>query len=117
MKTEFLKSALLGTLVISTIAFGSFKANAAGFNQNAAHDGKVMSPIKFHDIVEKTLPNQVASNFGKPDEIIMMKNATGDVAGVMWVYRDAVLKAHGMMDASFMIINGQMKYVTLSDAV
>ncbi|MES2546746.1 MAG: hypothetical protein V4575_03500 [Pseudomonadota bacterium] len=117
MKRELTKSILLGGLVLSTIAFGSFKANAAGFNQNAAHDGKVMSPIKFHDIVEKTLPNQVANNFGKPDEIIMMKNATGDVAGVMWVYRDAVLKSHGMMDASFMIINGQMKYVTLSDAV
>lgn len=117
MRQELLKSLLLGGLVLATITFGSFKANAAGFNQNAAHDGKVMSPIKFHDMVEKTLPNQVASNFGKPDEIIMMKNAAGEVAGVMWVYRDAVLKQHGMMDASFMLINGQMKYVTLSDAV
>ena len=117
MKRELTKSILLGGLVIATIAFGSFKANAAGFNQSATHDGKVMSSIKFHDIVENTEPNQVANNFGKPDDIIMMKNANGDVAGVMWVYHDAVLKTHGMMDASFMIINGQMRYVTLSDAV
>ena len=117
MRTEFLKSALLGGLVISTLAFGSFKANAAGFNQNAAHDGKVMSAIKFHDILENTQPNQVATNFGKPDEIILMKNAAGDVAGAVWVYRDVILKQHGLTDASFVLINGQMQYVTLSDAV
>ncbi|MES2500188.1 MAG: hypothetical protein V4570_06615 [Pseudomonadota bacterium] len=117
MKRELTKSVLLGGLVLASIAFGSFKANAAGFNQNTAHDGKVMSSIKFHDIVEQTRPNQVATNFGKPDEILMMKNAAGDVAGVIWVYREAVLKAHGTMDASFMLVNGQMKYVTLSDTV
>ncbi len=117
MKLQILKSALLGSLVLGSLAFGSFKANAAGFNQNSAHDGKVMSPIKFNDLVEKTLPNQVASNFGKPDEIVTIKNANGDVAGVVWVYRDAVLKYRGMQDASFVLVNGQMKYVSLSDAV
>lgn len=116
MKSALTKSILLGALVLTSLAFCSFKANAAGFNQNAAHDGKVMSQIKFQDVLENTLPNQLASNFGKPDEIVMMKNAAGDVAGVIWVYRDAVLKARGMLDASFVLIDGQMKYVTLSDA-
>lgn len=116
MKRALTKSIFLGALVLTTLAFGSFKANASGFNQNAAHDGKVMSSIKFQDVLENTSPNQLASNFGKPDEIVMMKNAAGDVAGVIWVYRDAVLKARGMMDASFVLINGQMRYVTLSDA-
>jgi len=117
MKSILTKSILLGSLVLTSFAFGSFSANAAGFNQNAANDGKVMSSIKFQDVLDNTSPNQLASNFGKPDEIVMMKNAAGDVAGVIWVYRDAVLKARGMMDASFVLINGQMRYVTLSDAV
>ena len=114
---ELVKSIFLGSLVLTTLAFGSFKANASGFNQNEANDGKVMSAIKFQDILDKTSPNQLASNFGKPDEIVTMKNAAGDVAGVMWVYHDAVLKTHGLMDARFVLVNGQMKYVTLSDGV
>ena len=114
---ELVKSILLGSLVLTSLALGSFKASASGFNQNAANDGKVMSAIKFQDILDKTSPNQLASNFGKPDEIVTMKNASGDVAGVMWVYHDAVLKTHGLMDARFVLVNGQMKYVTLSDGV
>lgn len=116
MQNVLTKRVLLGGLVLTGLAFGSFTANAEGFNQNAAKDGKVMSQIKFQDVLENTSPNQLASNFGKPDEIVMMKNTAGDVAGVIWVYRDAVLKARGMMDANFVLINGQMKYVTLSDA-
>lgn len=116
MMKELAKSILLGSLVLSGVAFGSFEAHASGFNQNAAHDGKVMSAIKFQDILNKTSPNQLATNFGKPDEIVTMKNASGDVEGVMWVYHDAVLKTHGLMDARFVLVNGQMKYVTLSDA-
>jgi len=114
---EFLKSLLLGSLVLTSVAFGSFEANASGFNQNAAHDGKVMSEIKFQDILQRTSPSHLASNFGKPDEIVMMKNAAGDIAGVIWVYHDAVLKTHGMMDARFVLVDGQMRYVTLSDSV
>ena len=79
------KKYFLGGLVLTSIAFGSFKANTADFHQNAAHDGKVVSPIKLHDILEKTQPNQVARNFGKPNEIMMMKNTMGEVTGVMWV--------------------------------
>lgn len=116
MNSVLTKSILLGALVLASLAFGSFKAEAAGFNQNAARDGKVMSQIKFQDVLENTSPHQLASNFGKPDEIVMMKNAAGDVAGVIWVYRNAVLKTRGMLDASFVLINGQMRYVTLSDA-
>ncbi|WP_020166495.1 MULTISPECIES: hypothetical protein [Methylotenera] len=117
MKRELVKSVLLGGLVLTSLALGSFKANASGFNQNAANDGKVMSEIKFQDILQHTSPNQLASNFGKPDEIVMMKNSAGDIAGVIWVYHDAVLKTHGMMDARFVLVDGHMKYVTLTDAV
>lgn len=116
MKADLVKSVLLGSLVVTSLVFGSFKANAAGFNQNAANDGKVMSGIKFQDVLQQTSPSQLAKNFGKPDEIVMMKNSAGDIAGVIWVYHDAVLKNHGMMDARFVLVDGQMKYVTLTDA-
>lgn len=116
-----MKSVLLSKLVVSSLVASSLvlsaQSQASGFNKNAADDGKVMSSIKFYDMVERTQPNQVATNFGKPDEIVTMKNAAGDVAGVVWIYHDAVLKYHGMMDASFVLVNGQMKYVTLTDAV
>ncbi|MES2182415.1 MAG: hypothetical protein V4493_09995 [Pseudomonadota bacterium] len=117
MKRALLGKLIISSLVASSLIVGTISANASGFNKNSANDGKVMSSIKFYDMVERTQPNQVATNFGKPDEIITMKNASGDVAGVVWVYHDAVLKYHGMMDANFVLVNGQMKYVTLSDAV
>lgn len=112
-----MKNILLSGLVASSLALGTLNAGASGFNDSGLNDGKVISSIKFFDIVEKTQPNQVASNFGKPDEIVVMKNKSGAVAGVVWVYRDAVLKQHGMMDARFTLVNGQMKYVSLSDSV
>jgi hypothetical protein len=31
-------------------------------------------------------------------------------------YPDAALKAHGILDANFMIIKGQMQYVTFTDS-
>jgi hypothetical protein len=112
-----LKSALLSSLVAGSLVLGAFDVNASGFNDSGADDGKVMSSIKFFDIVEHTKPNQVATNFGKPDEIIVMKKPSGAVAGVVWVYHDAVLKQHGMMDAKFILVNGEMKYVSLSDSI
>ena len=69
-KQQFIKSAILGGLVVGTLTFGSFKANAVELNQNVAQDGKVMLPIKFGDGLEKTSPNQVANICDKPDEII-----------------------------------------------
>ena len=60
-KKQILKSALLGSLVIGTLAFGSFKANAAGFNQKVAHDGITISPIKFDDVIHKISSNQIPS--------------------------------------------------------
>lgn len=112
-----MKSALLSSLVAGSLVLSAFDVNASGFNDSGADDGKVMSSIKFFDIVENTKPNQVATNFGKPDEIIVMKKTSGAVAGVVWVYHDAVLKYHGMMDARFVLVSGEMKYVSLSDSV
>jgi hypothetical protein len=60
--------------------------------------------------------HQVANNLGKPDNIVMMKNAPGDVDVGMWGYPDAALKVHGILDANFMIIKGQMQYVTFTDS-
>lgn len=114
-----MKSVLLSTVVASSLVLGSFNAHADGFNNSGAtdgKDGKVMSQVRFYDTVEKTKPNEVAAHFGKPDEVIVMKKPSGSPAGVVWVYRDAVLKTHGMMDASFVLVDGEMKYVSLSDS-
>ena len=66
---------------------------------------------------EKTKPNQVATNFGSPAEMITLKSAAGEANGVVWVYHNAVLTQKSLRDARFVLINGEMKYVTLSSAV
>lgn len=76
-----------------------------------------MSSSQFYDLVKQTKPNQVAINFGKPDEMLMLKNNTGNAAAVVWVYHNAVFAQKSLHDARFVLINGQMKYVTLSAAV
>lgn len=55
MKKELTKSILLGSLVLTSIAFGSFKANAADFNQDIAHNSNLISPGKFPHIPESFL--------------------------------------------------------------
>ena len=54
MKKELTKSAILGGLVLGTLIFGAFKANAADLNQNAVRNGKEISPIKLQDVLETT---------------------------------------------------------------
>ena len=68
-KQQFIKSAILGSLVIGTLIFGSFKANATEFNQNIAQVGKVMLAIEYYNGLEEELPNQVAYILGRSDEI------------------------------------------------
>lgn len=58
----------------------------------------------------------MATNFGKPDEMITLKSATGEAKGVVWVYHKVVVTQKSLRDARFVLINGEMKYVTLSDA-
>lgn len=58
---ELLKSILLGSLVFTSLAFGSFKANATDLNQNAANDDKVISAIKFQNILDQKSSNQLSA--------------------------------------------------------
>jgi hypothetical protein len=108
---------VFGTFMVASLGFSAMHGHAAGFNKNNnINDGKVYSSIKFYDLVEHTKPSEVAKNFGTPDEVLILKAPEGEMAGVVWIYRDAVLKQHGMQDARFVLINGELKYVTLSDA-
>lgn len=107
---------VFGVFMVASLGLSAMHGHAAGFNKNGQADGKVYSPVKFYDVVEHTKPNEVAKNFGAPDEVLILKAPKGEMAGVVWIYRDAVLKQHGMQDARFVLINGEMKYVTLSDA-
>ncbi len=116
MKLELLKSAFLGSLVLGSLAVGSLKANADGINNKVASHKNIMSATQFNALVKLTKPNQVATNFGNPDEMITLKNAAGQAEGVVWVYRNAVLTQKNLHDARFVLINGKMKYVTLSGA-
>jgi hypothetical protein len=121
VKLELLKSAFLGSLVLGSLAAGSLAANANSASKTTlSHFGLnhfgVMSSTEFYELVKQTKPNQVATNFGNPDEMITLKNAAGQAEGVVWVYHKAVLAQKSLHDARFVLINGEMKYVTLSGA-
>lgn len=119
IKMQLAKSILLGTLVIGSVAYGSFDAHASASlkpssGQNQTDNTLAMSSQQFYDILEKTEPNQVASHFGLPNKMIAMRNAAGIITGEMWIYHNAVNTQHTTMDANFMLVNGKFKYVTLS---
>ncbi len=116
MKLELLKSALLGSLVIGSLVAVTLNASADSTSTNISSPIKAMSPTQFYNLLKQTKPNQVATNFGNPDEMITLKSATGEAKGVVWVYHNAVLGQKSLHDARFVLINGEMKYVTLSDA-
>lgn len=117
MKIELLKSVFLGSLVLSALTVGTLNVNADAFNKNIHHHNKVMSSTEFYDLVKYTKPDQVATNFGKPDEMLTLKNASGEAEGVIWVYHKAVLAEKNIHDARFVLVDGEMKYVTLTSAV
>ncbi len=110
MQLNLTKKFLIVGLVIASIG-----ANAAGFKKSATYTGMVITPEKFYEIVENTKGGQVAINFGTPDSINTMREPSGAVSGVVWVYHNAVAKQDKKMDANFMIVNGELKYVTLSN--
>ncbi|MBC7755948.1 MAG: hypothetical protein H7Z20_04740 [Bdellovibrio sp.] len=116
MKSELIKSAVLGGLVIGSLVALTQNASADAANTANSSAIKVMSPTQFYDLVKQTKPNQVASNFGKPDEMITLKSAAGEAKGVVWVYHNVVVAQKSLRDARFVLINGEMKYVTLSGA-
>ena len=116
LKLELLKSVFLGSLVIASLSVGALNANTNNVNKMNVVKHKTMSSTQFYDLLKQTKPNQVATNFGNPDEMITLKSAAGEAAGIVWVYHNAVLDQKNLHDARFVLINGEMKYVTLSDS-
>ena len=116
MKLELLKSAFLGGLVMVSLIAATLNTSADAANTGQSSAIKTMSPTQFYELVKQTQPNQVATNFGKPDEMITLKSANGDAKGIVWVYHKIVVAQKTLRDARFVLINGEMKYVTLSGA-
>jgi len=116
ISSKIVESVVLVSLLAGLLAFGNFKANAAGFNSKAPNHGNVLSTGKFYNQLEKTKPANIAKTFGMPDEIRALKSMEGDTIGVVWVYRDAVAEEQNTMDANFVLVKGNFKYVTLSKA-
>ncbi len=116
MNQKFIKNIFINSLLVAGLVAVGTQANAAGFNKDKDNNGKMMSSTEFYQVLSKTASDKVAVNFGFPDDIQTLKNSAGETQGVVWVYRDAVKKADHVQDARFVLINGEMKYVTLSNA-
>jgi hypothetical protein len=116
MKQQLTSSILLGGLLLGGMAYNPAEARPARSGQPSASNTKSMSSEKFYETLGKTKPNQVATNFGIPDNIVSIRNAAGAVTGVMWVYHGAVTKGEAKMNANFMIVDGEFIYVSLSEA-
>lgn len=116
MDQKFIQSAVLGSIMVGVLAFSNFNANANGFNKNINNNGKSLSSNQFYDILNKTEKEDVAKTFGKPDSITTLRNDDGELAGVIWTYENAVSKKDQKLDANFVYVAGQFKYVTLSNS-
>ncbi len=113
MNQKFIQSAVLSGLMFGVIAFGNFSANAKDVDNN---NDKVVSTNEFYKILDETKPNEVAKIFGRPDKIATLNDAEGDQAGVVWTYEKVVSKKNKILDASFVFVAGEFKYVTLSNS-
>lgn len=116
MNQKFIQSAVLGSLMFGVLVFGQFDANATGFNKNVNNNGKVVSANQFYDMLDHTSSQEVAVTFGFPDTIATLKDADGSQAGVVWTYKNAVSKDSKELDANFVFVAGEFKYVTLSNS-
>lgn len=116
MNQKFIQSAVLGSLMFGVLVFGQFNANATGFNKNVNNNGKVVSANQFYDMLDHTNASEVAVKFGMPDTITTLNDAKGDLAGVVWTYKNAVTKDSKELDANFVFVAGEFKYVTLSNS-
>lgn len=116
MNQKFIQSTVLGSIMVAAFVFSNFSANANGFNKNINNNGKSISTNQFYDILNKTEKEDVAKTFGKPDSISTLRNDSGELAGVIWTYQDAVSKKEVKFDANFVYVAGQFKYVTLSNS-
>jgi hypothetical protein len=51
-----------------------------------------------------------------PDSISTLNDAKGDIAGVVWTYKNAVTKDSKELNANLVFVAGEFKYVTLSNS-
>ena len=116
MNQKFIQNVFLGGLLFSLLAFGNFYVNAANYDKKNNSNGNVFSSNQFYGMLNKTKPNEIALTFGAPDKITTLKDLTGKQTGVVWTYQNAVSQKSLILDANFMLVKGEFKYVTLSKA-
>ncbi len=114
MNQKFIQSVVLSSLLVGSLTFANFNAIAAGFNKKVSSHGDIMTSEQFYQKLENTEPGALAKTFGMPDNISTLRSLHGDSIGVVWVYRDAVSAKTQTMDANFVLVKGDFKYVTLS---
>jgi hypothetical protein len=112
-----IKSTLLGGLVITGLAIGPFEASATS-TSTAAAENKAISKDQLYKTLKDLPTEQIAKNFGLPDEMLVLRKPNGEMSGVVWVYRKAVIeKQGGLADARFALIDGKLEYVALSKSM
>ena len=116
MNQKFILSTVLGSLMLGVLAFGQFNANATGFNKKSNNNGEVVSANQFYSMLDNSKSTDIAVKFGMPDTIATLKETNGSQAGVVWTYKDAVAKDNDKLDANFVFVAGEFKYVTLSNS-
>ena len=122
MNQKFIQKTVVSSLMIGLLALSNFNASAMGFqksindNGTVNHNGLVVSDVAFYKMLDKTKANEMALKFGMPDTIATLNNADGNKQGVIWTYKNAVKKDAANLDANFVFVAGQFKYVTLSNS-
>jgi len=114
MGGKLIHSMFLAGLLFSLLTFGNYYAHATGFNQAIDQSGPVVSSNQFYDMLNHTKPKEVALTFGTPDKIARLEDFEGKVTGVIWTYQNAVSQKNEIMDANFVLVDGEFKYVTLT---
>ena len=118
--TKNVTKTIFGAIALAALAFGTTHSHAAelinAHQVKANQHVKALSSTQFYHLLSTTNSSQIAVNFGMPDQIQTLKSSAGKTAGVIWIYRDAVHKANLMQDAQFMIVDGEMTYVSLTNA-
>jgi len=116
MNQKFIKNVLIGSAMLGSVVLNSVSVNAEPLINDTNILDKSMSTSQFQEVLATTKKQQLATKFGLPDQIKSLKNTSGEMVGVVWVYHDKVVSTSGKQDALLMIIDGEMKYITLSDA-
>lgn len=116
MNQKFINNLLVSSILASGLLVSATQATAEGFHHGKNRNGIAVSSTKFYEVLAKTDTDHLGYNFGAPDEIQTLRNTAGKRIGTIWVYHDAVKKENVMQDANFVVIDGELKYATLSDA-